>query len=259
MVGLATWLVNGLINGPVVGLGVGLASGLVVGLVVGLTSRRRLTDEPAHANLKLKNRVKLLARQLASGLRVGLAVGLGVGLAVGLGVELAGGLEVKPQVGLAEISPVSMVVTWLQICLVVGLVFGLVFGLMFGLTEWVGTPSRADWANTPQSTYKATRTLTVLQISLSGLVVWLISRQPIGLVIGLVIGLFFVSSAAWLNYLLTTCWLAASGKLPLRLMDFLDDAYRLGLLRTVGPAYQFRHAEFQDHLVRTAGTRGPTD
>jgi hypothetical protein len=30
-------------------------------------------------------------------------------------------------------------------------------------------------------------------------------------------------------------------------MDFLDDTYRLGLLRTVGPAYQFRHAEFQDH------------
>ncbi|MFF5301355.1 hypothetical protein ACFY5F_18530 [Streptomyces sp. NPDC013161] len=32
-------------------------------------------------------------------------------------------------------------------------------------------------------------------------------------------------------------------------MTFLDDAHRLGLLRAVGPVYQFRHAEFQDHLA----------
>ncbi|MGW3820473.1 hypothetical protein [Streptomyces sp. NPDC005046] len=32
-------------------------------------------------------------------------------------------------------------------------------------------------------------------------------------------------------------------------MAFLDDAHRLGLLRTVGPVYQFRHAELQDHLA----------
>jgi ketosteroid isomerase-like protein len=32
-------------------------------------------------------------------------------------------------------------------------------------------------------------------------------------------------------------------------MRFLDDAHRLGLLRTVGPIYQFRHAELQDHFA----------
>jgi hypothetical protein len=32
-------------------------------------------------------------------------------------------------------------------------------------------------------------------------------------------------------------------------MPFLDDAHRLGLLRAVGPAYQFRHAELHDHLA----------
>lgn len=41
----------------------------------------------------------------------------------------------------------------------------------------------------------------------------------------------------------------------LTLMDFLDDANRLGLLRTTGPAYHFRHAEFHDHLSRTGGSR----
>lgn len=37
--------------------------------------------------------------------------------------------------------------------------------------------------------------------------------------------------------------------LPRQLMPFLDDCRRLGLLRAVGPVYQFRHAEFHDHLA----------
>jgi hypothetical protein len=39
--------------------------------------------------------------------------------------------------------------------------------------------------------------------------------------------------------------------LPRKLMPLLDDAHRLGLLRAVGPIYQFRHAELQDHLAAT--------
>jgi hypothetical protein len=34
-------------------------------------------------------------------------------------------------------------------------------------------------------------------------------------------------------------------------MPFLDDAHRLGLLHAVGPRYQFRHAQLQDHLAAT--------
>jgi hypothetical protein len=41
----------------------------------------------------------------------------------------------------------------------------------------------------------------------------------------------------------------ARGRLPNDPIAFLDDAHRLGLLRTIGPVYQFRHAEFQDHLA----------
>lgn len=32
-------------------------------------------------------------------------------------------------------------------------------------------------------------------------------------------------------------------------MAMLEDCYRLGLLRTVGPVYQFRHSQLQDHLA----------
>jgi WD40 repeat protein len=41
-------------------------------------------------------------------------------------------------------------------------------------------------------------------------------------------------------------------------MSFLDDAHRLGLLRAVGPIYQFRHADFQDHLAARHAPPPPT-
>jgi hypothetical protein len=36
-------------------------------------------------------------------------------------------------------------------------------------------------------------------------------------------------------------------------MDFLDDAYRLGLLRTIGPAYQFATPTFMIIYFRPRG------
>jgi hypothetical protein len=37
---------------------------------------------------------------------------------------------------------------------------------------------------------------------------------------------------------------------PYRLLEFLDDAHKLGILRQVGARYQFRHARVQDHLAK---------
>jgi len=54
----------------------------------------------------------------------------------------------------------------------------------------------------------------------------------------------------WINWLATR-WHVARGRLPHDPIVFLDDAHRLGLLRAIGPVYQFRHAEFQDHLARS--------
>ncbi|WP_165966637.1 hypothetical protein [Actinomadura sp. 7K507] len=66
---------------------------------------------------------------------------------------------------------------------------------------------------------------------------------------GLVLGLIFGRHRAWLAYLVASFWLARQRRLPRSLMTFLDDAHRLGLLRTVGPVYQLRHAELHDHLA----------
>jgi hypothetical protein len=71
------------------------------------------------------------------------------------------------------------------------------------------------------------------------------------LTIGLTTGLVAGRHHAWMAYLIATNRLALAGWLPRQLMPFLDDAHRLGLLRAVGPIYQFRHAELQDHLAAT--------
>jgi hypothetical protein len=92
------------------------------------------------------------------------------------------------------------------------------------------------------------------------LVLGLVFRRVDALVVGLAFGLAFGLGGgrhhAWVVYVFATFRLAGSGLLPRRLMDFLDDAHRMGLLRAVGPVYQFRHADLQDHLAAAhwAGT-----
>ena len=54
---------------------------------------------------------------------------------------------------------------------------------------------------------------------------------------------------AWPQWLIARGWLAFRGRLPFRLMAFLDDAHRRGVLRQAGPFYQFRHIELQHHLA----------
>jgi hypothetical protein len=54
---------------------------------------------------------------------------------------------------------------------------------------------------------------------------------------------------SWGRYQVARCWLAAQGRLPWRLMRFLNDAYERGVLRRAGTVFQFRHARLQRHLA----------
>ncbi len=147
-------------------------------------------------------------------------------------------------------------VAWLMTLLLGGLVFGLgiglVVGLVGGLIDWAEHPARTT-ATTPLSTWKGDRTLTFLRIFIAGLVVGLVVGLVLGPVAGvavaIAVGLLFGNHHAWLAYMITIGGLAKAGHVPWNLMAFLDDAHRLGLLRTVGPICQFRHAELQDHLA----------
>jgi hypothetical protein len=66
-----------------------------------------------------------------------------------------------------------------------------------------------------------------------------------GLFLGLVGG-FAETTSGW--YRLAAFWYFATGRLPLRVMTFLDDAHRRGVFRQVGAAYVFRHARLQAWL-----------
>jgi hypothetical protein len=60
-----------------------------------------------------------------------------------------------------------------------------------------------------------------------------------------------LASGSWAAFTAARALLTISGALPAHLMDFLEEARRLGALRQVGAVYQFRHAELQDRLAQT--------
>ncbi|WP_369360201.1 NACHT domain-containing NTPase [Streptomyces sp. cg2] len=72
-----------------------------------------------------------------------------------------------------------------------------------------------------------------------------------GSFIGIWVGLFMAfKDTAWGLFLITRLARALLTGTPLRLMSFLEDAHRLGVLRKVGPAYRFRHAEIHKSLLQ---------
>jgi len=56
-------------------------------------------------------------------------------------------------------------------------------------------------------------------------------------------------SSQWPWYGIARIWLALHQQLPWRLMSFLADAHRRGVLRQAGAVYQFRHIELQHRLA----------
>lgn len=80
------------------------------------------------------------------------------------------------------------------------------------------------------------------------------------LLAGAGLGMVVLSTSAWGHFNTTRWWLAWHGRTPWHLVTFLDDAYRLGVLRSTGAQYQFRHASLQHHLaaVRPAVAPAPT-
>lgn len=125
-------------------------------------------------------------------------------------------------------------------------------------------------AVTPRSTWRHNRSITGVHLAgglLLGLAGGLISRVWLEIVnegttpelhqliasaaaLGAMVGLVQRPlRGVWLLTTTTLPFLGPGERLPLRLMKFLDDMHRSGVLRAVGPVYQFRHAELQAHLA----------
>ncbi|KUP97437.1 NACHT domain-containing protein [Thermobifida cellulosilytica] len=274
--GLVSGITIGFVGGVVDGLTESFVAGLTGGLAGGLLNRftggfrAGLTATPSLASFRVPGRIGKLLRHLAVGLAAGLVGGFAVGLTLGLATGIADWITM----------PEDGIVYWLEGGLVSGLDVGLTVGPLVGITlkflSWLKTPLPREQAVTPVFSWKADRRLTLTGIVLNGLgtgatigfglalLGWphygsvldllyggFLFTAVLGIPIGLVIGLAASSTNAWPAYLVATHLLALQGRLPRNLMGFLDDAHRLGLLRAVGPVYQFRHAELQDHLART--------
>lgn len=74
----------------------------------------------------------------------------------------------------------------------------------------------------------------------------LVGLTTYGLTAGLTVA---AAQSRFIAYSRDLLILAAQCRLPWRLMRFLDEAYRRGVLRRYGPIYRLRHQEFEDYLV----------
>jgi hypothetical protein len=229
----------------------GLTGGLVGGLTGGvlLELMKRSDMEPAYADVRLKGRLRLLAGNLAFGLTVGLAVGMITSLGFGLVGGLIGGVRES---------------------LVFGLAVGAAGGFTIGLSRWVSTPVTDARPQTPVFTLRRDLELVYVRSVAFGLTLGpafgiagalakgfagplagIEAGVAFGVAGGLVFALTFDLAGASSTYLAALSVLYARRRVPIRLMRFLDDAHRVGLLREAGPAYQFRHAKLQDRLTQT--------
>ncbi|RSN18744.1 hypothetical protein DMH25_00340 [Streptomyces sp. WAC 01325] len=233
-VAVPAWLLAALIEGPVRAIRDALVVGILTGALATAASIEWEGAGPGYLRVSLRGTVRTLLLGGVGGSGVGALVGLAAGF-------------------LARSS-------------FAGVLAGLL--TMFALTVviWLGEhaehPLATDRANTPLSTWRADRAVNITRITLIsltgglafGLVTGLVYGPAAGLLIGLVGGpagaLYAGDHHAWKNYLLITLHLPGRRReLPRQLMPFLDDVHRLGLLRAVGPVYQFRHADLQHHLA----------
>jgi hypothetical protein len=242
----------------------GLILGLVLALFLGLMNElaRGWTLTPRHANLRLSGRTPELVRRLVGGLAGGLVFGPVFGLALGLAFWLAG-LVFDQEA--EQLEPES----WLLGGLFIGALLGLVSGLMVGLAKFVGSSDVAGRSASPTRSYRGDRAHSVITALVAGLTGGLIMAGLLGIrdygrvdgdTLLFVMGLGILTlltivllsiDRAWQYFDTAAIRQAISRRLPppWQLMAVLDDAHKLGLLRVVGPAYQFRHAELQEHLT----------
>jgi hypothetical protein len=175
-------------------------------------------------------RIYVNPKRLLFRLVSGLAIGLTIGLAFKLMTGLAG---------------------WL----LAGTIIGVVFGSVTGFDKRAKSSEILDI----RLTIRDNRTLFLalglgptLAFGLGfGIAFAPTAGITAGLYVGGAFGLFGIvgHGRTWFWFCVARFWLAATGRLPWRLMRFLDDAYHRGVLRRVGAAYQFRHARLQDYLA----------
>jgi transcriptional regulator with XRE-family HTH domain len=251
---------TGLVGGLSAALAAGPLEGLAVSMTVGLAhgaslAFRGTVFEPSRVRIQLR-----AARRSRSTVLRRLAVGLAVGVGLGVGLTVAGELGATFWiVGRIGDTPPAL--------LLFGLVFGLVWGVVWGVMAAFEAPVDISSAASPMDLLNTNRRTVAIQSLMFGSVsclgyavtvgvlhgprLGLVYGLSYGLVLGLAISLGAASLTAWGTWMVfARVWLPVNGRLPWSLPEFLEDAYRRGVLRRSGAVYQFRHARLQDHLTQ---------
>jgi hypothetical protein len=135
-------------------------------------------------------------------------------------------------------------------------------GVLLGIGRWLSSPiSDEQGGASPAAVLRSDRAALIITVAglstiaagMTAVAGWRIDSSGLlaSLVVGCVVAVsvLFGSGSAWLSYTTARFWLALRGKLPWRLMRFLDDAHDRGVLRQAGSAYQIRHALVGAHLA----------
>ncbi len=219
-------------------------------------------DEPGYADISLRGRKYLLLKKICQEYKWLLGIGIPIGLLSGLFFGWDGAFSTSESV---------------QVGVLFGLCAGLSLATAFGVVAWAGTPSEMAGWNSPRNSLSADRRLTLVRgamaaaivcmvfmtglylytalsyTMLDGLYAALAFGMPFGLLLGIPAGILGSLAIgvhhAWPAYIITTRRMAKAGFLPRSPMKFFEEAQRLGLFRSAGPVYQFRHIELQEYLA----------
>lgn len=261
--GLATATSVTILAGPAWGIPAGLLAALHVGTTCALEYRRgRPVTRPRLVRLRFRTALRPTRASLVRGVQCAVLIAVQVGLFLGLAIGFQQGLAT----GLAT-----------------GAVVGFCVGLPGGFVEYVvqNLVCPADETDRvgPRSSLASDRAACLLQAAVGallfapvlGLIVGVLAGPLMGLYTGLVSGLASAMFGAlltgfppermpnaglgWIPYVIARGWLAAHGRLPWRLLRFLEDAHDRGVLRQSGVVYQFRHASVREHLTRATASR----
>lgn len=237
--------------GAAIGLGLGIMAAAAAAGMVAAPLPRRATFR-GHDRREL---MQAMRAHFVSWCTAGFLVGGGTGLVAALVLEAVSTMP-------------SSVNGWLLDGLLAGLLTGtavsLLAGLSGGLVGWLQTPVEEIRARDPAGVLRDDRSIALVNGGVAAVVSALAVGLPTavyvdtpsamqwsGITALVAVVATVLGTTAWGRFCLVRLWLAARGELPLRLMRFLNDAHRRGVLRQVGGVYQFRHLRLRDRLVQS--------
>lgn len=123
--------------------------------------------------------------------------------------------------------------------LILGVFFGSLLTKFF--SSWAGWPARYETVNLAQASL---HNVTLGAFGTAWLVIGALVLVP---ALGLLT--LTVLTRAWPRFIMVRVGLLIRREMPWSILSFLDEARDLGVLRSAGVGYQFRHIRLQEHLA----------